>query len=128
GRFYGWMEQPTVNGGLMMTAAMIEFGLLRTTRRSRAFEAARWINFWLLGLGIALTLSRGSWFSVACGSALFLLLLTLFDRDRAPLRRRTVAAAAIVWCLVPSYVLGNLLIANFRARLFQSPADRIAEI
>ncbi|HEV3140119.1 MAG TPA: O-antigen ligase family protein [Vicinamibacterales bacterium] len=128
GRFYGWMEQPTVNGGLMLTAAMIELGLLRTTRNGRAYGAARWINLWLLGLGMALTLSRGSWFAVACGAAVFLFLLLLFDRDPAPLRRRTVAVAAIVWCLVPSYVLGNLLIANLRARLFLSPTERAEEI
>ncbi|HZR22199.1 MAG TPA: hypothetical protein VFA59_01350 [Vicinamibacterales bacterium] len=125
-RFYGWMQQPTVHGGLLMAAAMIEFGLLRTDRD--VWAGVRWLNLALFAVGLGLTLSRGSWLSVAVAAATLIVALAWFDRDPAPVRRWPVFASATLWFVVPAFVVGQIFFANLGAKLFHSPAERAEQI
>jgi hypothetical protein len=106
-RLYGWMGNPSVNGGLLLAAAMVELGLLAAPPRPGDRRSLRWINVSLLGLSLALTLSRSTWLSVVAAGATLLALL-LWHR-RVPGRRRRHVAVAAAWTLVPLLALGNIV-------------------
>lgn len=111
GRLYGWMGNPSINGGFLFTAGMIEMGLLMEPSKAGERRAWRWVNIWLLAVGLGFTLSRSTWLSVAAASAT-LLIATAVHASRTREFRFTHAAAVSVWMILPVLVLGNIVRAR----------------
>lgn len=90
-RLYGSMLSPNRLGGVVSMAALLELG--------RPYPS-RWrgMNLWLLGLGLALTLSRGSWLSVGVGALALVVLQTTETPRRLPWRSIGVTT---LWALIP---------------------------
>jgi hypothetical protein len=112
-RLFGWMGNPSVTGGLLLTAAMIELGLL-AQQEARTRGVIRWANLWLLGVSAVLTLSRSSWLSVSAAAAALLAILLLLRAQRLGSRLSYISAVTI-WFLVPTALLAYILVANVRA-------------
>lgn len=124
-RLYGWMTNPSITGGLLLAAAMIEFGLLAIPTAPGEQRVWRWVNLWVLGGSIALTLSRSAWASMAAASVTLLALLLAFDILRQNRRVRYLMCVA-VWVLLPLLALGRVVGANVGLRI--SPSERAAEL
>lgn len=108
-RLYGWMLNPSLFGGILLTAAMIELGLLASTSLDRRANAWRWINLWMMALSIALTISRGIWIAAAVGGSVLLMMHLAVQPTRAPATR---LAAIAVWVLFPILALVSIVTAN----------------
>jgi hypothetical protein len=106
-RLYGWMLNPSLFGSILMTAAMMELALLGSpAARPRLW---RWGNFWLFGLGMALTVSRGIWVAGGCAAAALLVV----ELATAPVRPRLrYMAVATAWATVPALTLAAILWLN----------------
>jgi hypothetical protein len=122
------MGQPTITGGLLLVAAMIELGSLASGPRAGERRALRWINLWLIGLSLALTVSRSAWLAVAGGAALLLMVQWVRRRRLAARPRLSHVVVTSVWFLVPCVFLGNVLSANLLAGRPVVSADRRAEL
>lgn len=103
-RLYGWMMNPNLFGSIIVTAALLELGMLTGGGASGRTDRWRWVNLWLLAAGLVLTLSRGTWLAAVAGAGV-LLLLRIVQRNR-PTRARVAAAAA--WVAVPLVALTAL--------------------
>ena len=125
-RLFGWMAQPTVTGGLLMVAAMIELGSLASRPTPGERRLLRWVNVWLLGLSLLLTVSRSTWISVGVAAIVLAGALAWTRQDRS--LRVSHLTAVSVWFLVPFLLLGNVLLANLRAGVTLLPSDRAAEL
>ncbi len=110
-RMFGWMQNPSLTGGILMTAGLVELSLLSVASGSPGRTRVRWLNVWLLAIGIGLTLSRSTWFAVGVGAAV-LLLLHEFVAERP---RRRYLLAASVWLVVPAMAIGNIARLNLSA-------------
>ena len=126
-RLYGLMGQPSVTGGLLMVAAMIELGSLASAPAAGERRFLRWINLCLLGLSLVLTVSRSTWLSVAAASMVLLASLIWIRAHMSKVSLRHLAAVAM-WLVVPMFLLGNILTANVRAGVTLLPADRATEL
>ena len=126
-RMFGWMQNPTLTGGVLMTAGLVELSLLRSIDATGSNVWLRWGNVWLLALGIAMTLSRSTWLAVGCGAAVLIGLTMLFERRP----RKSYLLAASVWALVPAIVLGNIARVNMSAGVtneLTAAADNAAQL
>ena len=111
GRLYGWMLNPSVNGGLLCTAGVLELGLLMQPAAPGERRGWRWANVWLIALGLGLTFSRSTWLSVAAASAL-LMIAGVVHRARAGEWRPSHLSAVAVWLAMPMLVLGGIVQAR----------------
>jgi hypothetical protein len=107
-RLYGWMGNPSVNGGLLLSAGMIELGLLMSPPSADESRWWRWVNVWLMALGLALTLSRSTWLAAATASAALLVAAGAHAFRTREWRLSHVTAIA-VWMILPVMVLGNIV-------------------
>jgi hypothetical protein len=123
-RLFGWMSQPTITGGLLLVAVMLELGALTAAPKSGERRALRWANLWLLGLSLGLTVSRSAWLGVVAGSAVLLAVLWIRDRKLMPRPRFSHVGVTLVWMVAPGLFLGNVLIANLMAGVPLISADR----
>jgi hypothetical protein len=110
-RLYGWMGNPSIAGGMTLTAAMLEMALLHDPVTGRRYRMVRWANVWLLGATIALTLSRSTWAATALAAGCLSLLL-IADRETRQRRQWGVPAMAVGWMVAASATLGYILTAN----------------
>jgi hypothetical protein len=124
-RLYGWMNNPSITGGLLLVAAMIEFSLLAIPAAPGEHRVWRWVNLWVLGGSIALTLSRSAWASMAAASVTLLALLLSVDLLRQN-RRLPYLTCLAIWVLLPFLALGRVAGANIGLRI--SPSERAAEL
>lgn len=122
-RLYGWMMNPSLFGGILLTAAMIELGLL-TTHSSTA-ATWRWLNVWLMAVGVAMTVSRGIWVAAAIGGTVLLFMQIAVLPTRAPRRR---LAAIGVWVFLPLLALTNIFTLTVRSLTLQSPQAHAEEL
>jgi hypothetical protein len=119
-RLYGWTLNPNLFGSVLLTAALLELGLLSGQNSARA-TTVRWVNLHLLGLAIVLTLSRGSWLAVAVGS--FVLLAFRLVAARSPeLNARRVAIVG-AWVVAWGAALGSLAVAGAMSTSGERGAD-----
>jgi O-Antigen ligase len=126
-RLYGWTGNPSINGGLLLTAGMIEIGRLSAPPAAGEHRGLRWIGLWLMALSLGLTLSRSAWLAVASASGALLALL-LLDRRLLLVRRAPHVLAVSLWFLLPSLMLANIAAANFGVGFNFAPDDRAAEL
>lgn len=125
-RLFGTMLNPTAYGGLITTAAMFELGLLRLARPGWTTRL-RWVNVWLMGLSVALTLSRSSW--LAAGAAGAALLFFQIVQPGPRLRARPLFwSTAAVWTVLPALMMASILYANRNVELLKAPEERAAEL
>ena len=110
-RLYGWMLNPSVNGGLLFSAAMIEMALLMRPGAPGERRAWRWANVWLMALGLALTLSRSAWLSAATGAAVLIVAAAVHALRTREWRVAQLAAVA-VWLVLPVLVFGGIVRAR----------------
>jgi hypothetical protein len=123
-RLYGWMANPSITGGMLFAASIIELGLFAIPAAPGDHRTWRWANLWILGSSIALTLSRSAWASLAAASGT-LFALQFVDVPRQN-RRIPYLACVAVWVLLPLLVLGRVAVANVGIRV--SPAGRAGEL
>ena len=123
-RLFGWMSQPTITGGLLLVAIMLELGSLTAATKPGERRAIRWANLWLLGVSLGLTVSRSAWLAVSAGAAVLLAVLWIRDRQHLPRPRLSHVGVTLVWVVVPGLFLGNVLIANLIAGVPLISADR----
>ena len=123
-RLFGWMSQPTITGGLLLVAIMLELGSLTAAAKPGERRALRWANLWLLGLSLGLTVSRSAWLAVSGGAAVLLALLWVRNRQLMPRPRLSHVAATSLWVVAPGLFLGNVLMANLMAGVPLISADR----
>ena len=126
GRLYGWMLNPSVNGGLLCTAGMLELGLLMQPGAPGERRGWRWANVWLIALGLGLTFSRSTWLSVAAASAA-LITAGIVHRARTGDWRLSHVGAAAVWMALPMLVLGGIVQARGGMDLAE-PAEIAADL
>ena len=110
-RLYGWVGQPNLYGGILMMAAMIELGLLWSPSSPKEGRRLRWVNVWLLGLGLLLTISRSSWLATSAAGTVMLAAL-LFKASPYFNRRWSYRLAVGGWMMVPTLALAAILGAN----------------
>lgn len=126
-RLFGTMLNPTAYGGIAMTAALLELSLLMQTGLSARWVPLRWIGVWLLGLSVALTLSRSAWLSAGVAAGTLLLLQLLQPRPR--LRARPLFwVTGTLLTLLPAMAMGAILYANRNQDLLKAPSERAAEL
>lgn len=113
-RMYGWIGSPNRYGGVLMTAALLELGLLASRSPAGGFRRLRWLNLWLMALALVLTVSRGTWLAVGFGTAAMFTAL-LLDRTWRRSLRPSYAGVVVLWTLVPALALGSILVANLMA-------------
>ena len=111
GRLYGWMLNPSVNGGLLFSAAMIEMAVLMRPGAPGEQRAWRWANVWFMALGLALTLSRSAWLSAATGAAV-LFAAAAVHASRTREWRAPQLAAVAVWLVLPVLVFAGIVRAR----------------
>jgi hypothetical protein len=107
-RLYGWMLNPSLFGGVVLVAAMLELAAL-TGKVEPNLNPWRWLNIGLLGVSIALTISRGIWLAtaVAAGALFVLQIAGLQRRPRLP-----ELAVTLAWAGFPAAALAGIVSAN----------------
>jgi hypothetical protein len=107
-RLYGWMLNPTLFGGVVLVAAMLELAAL-TGNVAPNLSPWRWLNIGLMGVSIALTISRGIWLAtaVAAGALFVLQIAGLQRRPRLP-----ELAVTLAWAGFPAAALAGIVSAN----------------
>lgn len=126
-RLFGTMLNPTAYGGVVMTAALLEMALLMRAGTPLRWASLRWVSVWLLGLSVALTLSRSAWLSagVAAGT---LLLLQIVQRPPRLRARPLFWVTGTVMTMLPALAMGAILYANRHQQLLKPPSERAAEL
>jgi hypothetical protein len=125
-RLNGWVSNPTLFGGLLMTAALIEMGLLTAPPTAGESRRWRWINLASLGLALAATVSRSSWLSAAFGATV-MLGIRLWEHYRNRTRPGGVEWMIGAWALAPVVALGVIVAVNLSAGI-ESQHSRVEEL
>jgi hypothetical protein len=123
-RLYGWMLNPSLFGGVIMAVAMLELGQL-TAPADRPTSPWRWVNVGLLGVSVALTISRGIWLATTiAASALFVVQIAVLPRRPHP----AALAATLAWALVPAAALMSIVSLNPGSLVMPIAEERAAEL
>ncbi|HYE86627.1 MAG TPA: hypothetical protein VEA16_09745, partial [Vicinamibacterales bacterium] len=125
-RLNGWVGNPSLYAAVLMTAAFVELGLLSQAPDHGERRWLRWTNVSLLGIGLALTVSRSSWLAVACGAALMLAVHVVLHR-RIARPQLAFRAVVVTFMVVPMAALSGILAVNLRSGI-ESVDDRMTTL
>jgi hypothetical protein len=124
-RLFGWVGNPNLFGGVLLTAAMIELGCLSFSSTIR-LRKLRWANVWLMAVALVLTVSRGAWLASGVGAAGLWAVLML-ARPLRPNLRPAYYGVLAVWGILPAIALAGILNANLVGGM-GSLSDRVTEL
>ncbi|HYE86618.1 MAG TPA: hypothetical protein VEA16_09700 [Vicinamibacterales bacterium] len=125
-RLNGWVGNPSLYGSVLIAASLLELGMLGAAARPGDGRWWRWTNVWLMGLGIAMTVSRSTWLAGGAGAGA-LLLLIVATAPRLWLARVPHKLVVATWMLLPAAVLGSILVVSMRAGI-ETVDDRVAAL